>query len=91
MTCTRDIRCGGKTILARIRKQRKSLEGGSELDLAFDPQSATTDQNQVGGIGFVVELAKAGVINSAMRVVDRGCGLGGSMRVLSYLKYNSLP
>ena len=74
-----------ETILARIRKQRKSLEGISELDLAFDPDSATTDQNHVGGIGFVVELAKAARINAATRVVDLGCGLGGSMRVLSYL------
>jgi ubiquinone/menaquinone biosynthesis C-methylase UbiE len=74
-----------ETILARIRKQRKSLEGISELDLAFDPEWATTDQNHVGGIGFVVELAKAARINSATRVVDLGCGLGGSMRVLSYL------
>jgi len=74
-----------ETIVARIRKQRKSLEGISELDLAFDPDSATTDQNHVGGIGFVVELAKAARINSATRVVDLGCGLGGSMRVLSYL------
>jgi hypothetical protein len=73
------------------RKQRKSLEGVSELDLAFGPQSATTDQNHVGGIGFVVELAKAAVINSAMRVVDLGCGLAGSMRALSYLKYNAMP
>src|SRR5258708_36073257 len=74
-----------ETILARIRKQRKSLEGISELDLASDPDSATTDQNHVGGIGFVAELAKAARINSATRVVDLGCGLGGSMRVLSYL------
>jgi cyclopropane fatty-acyl-phospholipid synthase-like methyltransferase len=55
------------------------------LDLAFDPQSATTDQNHVGGMGFVVELAKAVGVHSAMHVVDLGCGLGGSMRVLSYL------
>ncbi len=74
-----------ETILARIREQRKSLEGISELDLTFDALSATTDQTHVGGIGFVVVLAKAASINSAMRVVDLGCGLGGSMRVLSYL------
>src|SRR5712672_2083413 len=74
-----------ETILARIRKQRKSLEGISEVDLALDPDSATTDQNHVGGIGFVVELAKAAGIHFATRVVDLGCGLGGSMRVLSYL------
>ena len=74
-----------ETILARIRRQRNSLEGISELDLAFDPDSATTDQNHVGGIGFVVELAKDARINSATRVVDLGCGLGGSRRVLSYL------
>src|SRR5712671_7611708 len=74
-----------ETILARIRNQHKSLDGISELDLAFDPQFAITDQNHVGGIGFVVELAKASGIHSATRVLDLGCGLGGSMRVLSYL------
>ena len=74
-----------ETILARIRNQRKSLDDISELDLAFDPQFAITDQNHVGGIGFVVELAKASGIHSATRVLDLGCGLGGSMRVLSYL------
>lgn len=74
-----------ETILARIRKQRNSLEGISELDLAFDPQSATTDQNHVGGLGFVVALATAAAISRSTRVVDLGCGLGGSMRVLSYL------
>lgn len=61
------------------------MEGISELDLAFDAQSATTDQNHVGGIGFAVVLAEAACINSSMRVVDLGCGLGGSMRLLSYL------
>ena len=74
-----------ETILARIQRQRNSLGSVSEIDLAFDPQTATTDQNHVGGIGFTVALARAICLTSAMSILDLGCGLGGSIRVLSYL------
>jgi SAM-dependent methyltransferase len=74
-----------RTILARIQRERKSLDSISELDLAFDPQAATTDQNHVGGIGFTVALAQATGLNSSMHILDLGCGLGGSIRLLSYL------
>jgi len=40
----------------------------------LNPQFAITDQNHVGGIGFVVELAKAAGIHSAIRVVDQTVG-----------------
>jgi SAM-dependent methyltransferase len=74
-----------ETILARIQRERKSLDSISELNLAFDPQTAITDQNHVGGIGFTVALARATCINASMHILDLGCGLGGSIRLLSYL------
>jgi SAM-dependent methyltransferase len=74
-----------ETILARIQKQHTSLDSISELDLAFDPRTATTDQNHVGGIGFTVALARATCLNPSMNILDLGCGLGGSIRLLSYL------
>jgi ubiquinone/menaquinone biosynthesis C-methylase UbiE len=74
-----------ETILARIQRERKSLDSISELNLAFDPQGAITDQNHVGGIGFTVALARATSIGPSMHVLDLGCGLGGSIRLLSYL------
>jgi SAM-dependent methyltransferase len=74
-----------ETILARIQKECKSLDSISELDLAFDRQAATTDQNHVGGIGFTVALARAICLNPSMHILDLGCGLGGSIRLLSYL------
>jgi SAM-dependent methyltransferase len=73
------------TILERVRKLRGSLESISELDLAFDPAGATTDQNHVGGIDFTVVLAQAAGLSPSKHVLDLGCGLGGSIRCLSYL------
>lgn len=73
------------TILERVRRLRGSLDAISELDLAFDPEAATTDQNHVGGIDFTVALAQAAGLNSSKHVLDLGCGLGGSMRCLAYL------
>jgi 2-polyprenyl-3-methyl-5-hydroxy-6-metoxy-1,4-benzoquinol methylase len=73
------------TILERVRRLRGSLDAISELDLAFDPAAATTDQNHVGGIDFTVALAQAAGLSSSKHVLDLGCGLGGSMRCLAYL------
>jgi SAM-dependent methyltransferase len=73
------------TILERVRRLRGSLDAISELDLAFDPAAATTDQNHVGGIDFTVALAQAAGLNLSKHVLDLGCGLGGSMRCLAYL------
>jgi len=74
-----------ETILARIQKGRKSPDFINEFDLAFDPQTATTDQNHVGGVRFTVALARATCLNSSMQILDLGCGLGGSIRLLAYL------
>ena len=43
-----------ETILARIARQRGTLEGATELDLAHDSLTEITDQNHVGGVASVI-------------------------------------
>jgi SAM-dependent methyltransferase len=71
-------------ILARIMTQRGSLVDITELDLAQDPLTEITDQNHVGGTQFVEQLARMSGIGRHSRVLDLGCGLGGSVRYLAY-------
>lgn len=74
-----------ETILARIRRRRGTLRGLTELDLALDGETGITDQNHVGGLAFTAELACCANVTSRTRVLDLGCGLGGSARSLAYL------
>lgn len=73
------------TILARIERQRGTLDGITELDLAHDSVDEITDQNHIGGIAAVVQLALRARVTAASRVLDLGAGLGGSARCLAYL------
>jgi len=54
-----------------------------ESDLALDPQFALTDQNHIGGLESTMLLAQLVEVSSQDRVLDLGCGLGGSCRVLA--------
>jgi len=72
-----------KTILQRVLAARGTLSGLSEMDLAVDDAGEFTDQNHIGGLRFVNELARRTGINSDTRVLDLGCGLGGSARALA--------
>lgn len=72
-----------RTILERIRKNRGSLDDLSETDLASDPSGALTDQNHIGGVDFVRQLALRAGVNAETRVLDLGSGLGGSARTLA--------
>lgn len=74
-----------ETILARIVRQRGTLDGISELDLAHDSLTEITDQNHVGGIASVVQLALRAGVTAESRVLDIGAGLGGSARCLAHL------
>jgi cyclopropane fatty-acyl-phospholipid synthase-like methyltransferase len=74
-----------ETILARLQRQRGTLDGLTELDLAHDSLTEITDQNHVGGVAAVVQLALSAAIHSRSRVLDAGAGLGGSARCLAYL------
>jgi SAM-dependent methyltransferase len=74
-----------ETILARIARQRGTLEAITEFDLAHDSLTEITDQNHVGGVASVVQLALRGRVTAASRVLDIGAGLGGSARCLAHL------
>src|SRR5262249_2917383 len=73
-----------QSILKRIVAQRGTLAGMTEMDLAEDPFTEITDQNHVGGVKFVPDLAKKAGVGPATEVLDLGCGLGGSARCLAY-------
>lgn len=73
------------TILARIARQRGTLDDITELDLAHDSATEITDQNHVGGVASVVRLASLAGVRRTSRVLDLGAGLGGSARCLAYL------
>ena len=72
-----------ETILARLERTGADLQRVTELQLAVDPETGLTDQNHSGGVQAVLELAVASGVTAASTVVDIGCGLGGSARVLA--------
>ena len=74
----------GETILRRIRARRGSTAGVTVLDLAEDVDTGLTDQNHMGGLGFTRQLAQRAGISQSIRVLDLGCGLGGSARALAW-------
>jgi len=73
------------TILQRVLQQKGTLAGLSEQDLAEDPWTEISDQNHIGGLGFTRELGVQAGLESSSRVLDLGCGLGGSARCLAWL------
>lgn len=66
-------RLGGKWQQAGLRAR----------DLAEDGNGDRTDQNHVGGAAFVAELARASGVDANSHILDLGCGLGGSARLLA--------
>lgn len=73
------------SILERIRERQGSLEGIDEMDLAVDEAGEITDQNHIGGLTFTRDIAQRTGVTAETRVLDVGCGLGGSARVLAHL------
>jgi cyclopropane fatty-acyl-phospholipid synthase-like methyltransferase len=71
------------SILERVYRRKGTLEGLTETDLCFDPETHVTDQNHSGGVAAVVEIAETVALGKDMRVIDVGTGLGGAPRVLS--------
>ncbi len=74
-----------ENILERLRRTRATLDGLTAADLAADEATELTDQNHVGGMRFVRELAEAVGLHREHRVLDLGCGLGGSARIMAAL------
>lgn len=72
----------GRAIRARLARQGRGRP--SELDLALDPETFVTDQNHVGGLATVIQLADVLRLTRRSRVCDIGGGLAGSARALAY-------
>jgi cyclopropane fatty-acyl-phospholipid synthase-like methyltransferase len=77
--------CSARSVLTRLRTQGADLRKISARDLAEDSREEETDQNHVGGAQFVRDLAEIAGIQRMDRVLDLGCGLGGSARLLAEL------
>src|SRR5215208_6229827 len=72
-----------RAIQRRLARQGKTMP--TQLDLALDPETDITDQNHIGGMAAVIQLAEAACITSGSAVCDLGGGLGGSARCLAAL------
>jgi cyclopropane fatty-acyl-phospholipid synthase-like methyltransferase len=72
-----------ETILARLRDRGKDLQRLAAADLADDPVSDVTDQNHIGGSRAVLGLGRAVQLSERDVVLDLGCGIGGSARLLA--------
>jgi SAM-dependent methyltransferase len=70
-------------VLDRVRRQRGTLDGLRERDLAEAPGGGLTDQNHVGGAADVRALAHAIALARGSNVLDIGTGIGGTPRLLA--------
>ena len=73
------------TILSRLNKINLSLQGITQDDLATDNETGLTDQNHIGGVELLRELASCLGLTPGKAVLDVGSGLGGAGRVLAAL------
>ena len=74
-----------KRILERLCARMSAKHDLTECDLAHDTNRGITDQNHIGGVRFVRQLAKRAGVDTHHRILDLGSGLGGSARVLAHL------
>lgn len=74
-----------EAILARLRREGKTLDTVTVEDLWHDEASSVTDQNHVGGIDATIRLAQLAGVTSSTVVWDLGSGLGGSGRALAHI------
>jgi SAM-dependent methyltransferase len=72
-----------RAIQRRLSRQGKTMP--TALDLALDPETDITDQNHIGGLATVIQLAEAASVTSRSLVCDLGGGLGGPARCLATL------
>ena len=87
-----------ENILERLRRTRATLDGLTAAELAADEATELTNQNHVGGMRFVRELAAPDFRSTSGETEggpdpngrhwmnsDLGCGLGGSARIMAAL------
>ena len=73
------------TIVNRLRASGADMSVLTEADLAIDNATELTDQNHIGGLSFVRQLAEHAGVTPKSKVLDLGCGLGGSARALAWM------
>ncbi len=71
-------------LLQRVEQRRGNLAGITEIDFAEDSESFLTDQNHLGGLKSVRELAAELNVRPGTTVLDIGAGLGGPARLLAH-------
>lgn len=73
-------------LLRRLQNQFGANQHSfSELNLCTDIGSGITDQNHVGGVEAVIDLASALCVACGSRILDVGSGIGGPARLLALL------
>jgi 2-polyprenyl-3-methyl-5-hydroxy-6-metoxy-1,4-benzoquinol methylase len=70
-------------VLARVRRDRGSLDGVTERDLAEARAGGVTDQNHMGGAATDRAIGSAVGIRADWNVLDVGAGLGGTARLFA--------
>lgn len=69
-------------IVDRLTRSGLDAMTARERDIAADGVGWDTDQNHLGGVAAVLQLAALAGIHAGDFVLDVGCGLGGSLRLL---------
>ena len=76
--------CNANSILTRLSDDSGGLDRPATAALlSTDECVDRTDQNHIGASTFVYELAEAASLNGNSKVLDLGCGLGGSARLIA--------
>jgi len=70
-------------VLARLRREGKDLHAVTVFDLSAGEFPDICDMDHIGGIEYVEVLASLSTITTQSRVIDVGCGLGGTARYLA--------
>jgi predicted O-methyltransferase YrrM len=70
-------------VLARVRRDRGTLDGVTARDLAEAPAGGVTDQNHVGGAATDRAIGIAVGLREDWSVLDIGTGLGGTARLFA--------
>ena len=71
------------TVLAWLKREGRNLRAVTVFDLSDGEYPDICDMDHIGGIEYVEALAKLSTITDQSRVLDVGCGLGGTVRYLA--------